>query len=164
MNNEPRETLGKRIRIAAGMVKGGAELARNAGVSRNTLENYLTDATEPKITVLVKIAEITGLSLAWLATGQGPMMASDLAEHKTTQYRDAVSLNEDVLIAVIEAAEKWIIKNADRHNFSPAEKARVFRALYRAEIKRIGDVDAINTTDIEQSVHKGLTYLSELVH
>lgn len=158
------ETLGNRIRIAAGMVRGGAELARNAGISRNTLENYLTDSTEPKITVLIKIAEITGLSIAWLAAGQGPMMAADLVEGQATHYADSVILNEDVLIAVIEAAEKWIEKNGNLHQFSPSAKARVFRALYRAEIKRIGDVELVDTTDIEQSVQKGLTYLSELVY
>ncbi len=47
-----------------------AEIARNLGLSYHTVKNY-TDGRLPAADVLIKIAEVTGVCLNWLLTGQG---------------------------------------------------------------------------------------------
>ncbi|MEG9884146.1 MAG: S24 family peptidase [Hyphomicrobiales bacterium] len=52
-------------------------MAAITGVVENTLFNYLSGRSDLKVSVLVAIANATGANVAWLATGEGPMMRSD---------------------------------------------------------------------------------------
>lgn len=63
-------SLGSRIRLArqnAGLRIG--ELARSAGVSRDSLSDYEVDRTDPPAKVLRAIAEATNVSADWLLFG-----------------------------------------------------------------------------------------------
>lgn len=50
---------------------GGPELARRLGIPGRTLYNYETGATIPA-EILLKLADLTGVELRWLMTGEGP--------------------------------------------------------------------------------------------
>ncbi|WP_337173129.1 ester cyclase [Paludisphaera sp.] len=50
---------------------GGPELARRLGIPGRTLYDYETGATVPA-EILLKLADLTGVELRWLMTGEGP--------------------------------------------------------------------------------------------
>ncbi|WP_282045568.1 helix-turn-helix domain-containing protein [Roseibium album] len=64
-------TLGQRIKIAAEKIGGLEALASSTGIKRATVFNYAADSTEPKVSTMVEIAKATGVSVQWLATGEG---------------------------------------------------------------------------------------------
>ncbi|KZL17852.1 XRE family transcriptional regulator [Pseudovibrio sp. Ad37] len=73
MNKElGNNTLGRRIRSCAEAVGSGDELSRITGISRRTLENYLSGSSEPKASGLLTIAKAASVTLDWLVTGEGP--------------------------------------------------------------------------------------------
>ncbi|OAP40261.1 helix-turn-helix domain-containing protein [Sinorhizobium saheli] len=65
------DNLGDRIREAAAEVDGLKRLAELIDVPRRSLGNWLT-GTQPKPEHLQKIADVTGVQLHWLITGEGP--------------------------------------------------------------------------------------------
>ncbi len=71
------ETLSQRIRLCAERAGSGEALARGSGIPRRTLETYLSGQAEPKASRLAAIARAAGVSVHWLATGEGPMAPSD---------------------------------------------------------------------------------------
>lgn len=66
-----------RMRECVKMVGNGAELARRLGVSRSTLENWLTGKTEPKASKLVEMADMAGVRVEWLVSGRGAMVSTN---------------------------------------------------------------------------------------
>ncbi|WP_394701646.1 helix-turn-helix domain-containing protein [uncultured Roseibium sp.] len=65
------DTLGDRIRKAADEIGGLDSLAQLANVKRRTIYDYASNKTEPKISTLVEISRVTGVSVEWLAVGSG---------------------------------------------------------------------------------------------
>ena len=72
MNSETVD-LPSRIRICAGLAGNGEILAKEAAINRRTLETYISGQAEPKISKIVAIAKAVGVSIDWLATGEGEM-------------------------------------------------------------------------------------------
>ncbi|MDD2366655.1 MAG: helix-turn-helix transcriptional regulator [Desulfuromonadaceae bacterium] len=50
-----------------------SSFARKCEISESAVRNYLKGQTTPDLGTLAKIAEVSGYSLAWLASGEGPM-------------------------------------------------------------------------------------------
>lgn len=73
-------TLGERIRIAADKIGGGSELARTVGIARNTVQRWFDGDSDIKSEALHKIAEATGVSVQWLATGEEASFGEALCE------------------------------------------------------------------------------------
>lgn len=65
--------LGARIRQAADIIGGSSELADLIGVPRRTMADYVSGNTEPKASVLGRIATLTGTDLNWLIKGQSSL-------------------------------------------------------------------------------------------
>lgn len=74
MNSEAPETgLQERLKVAAQLVGGPDALSKLAEIPRSTFANYLSGRNDPKTGALVAIARAAGVSIGWLATGEGPM-------------------------------------------------------------------------------------------
>ncbi|MNZ24552.1 putative HTH-type transcriptional regulator [compost metagenome] len=65
------EELAVRMRKCADIAGSGDELARITAIPRRTLEYYLTGEREPKVGRCVEIAKAVGVSIGWLASGEG---------------------------------------------------------------------------------------------
>src|SRR4030067_410590 len=75
--NSETKGLAERIRRSAELIGGGDALAQKAAIPRRTLETYLSGNAEPKVRRVVDIAHATGVRVAWLADGDGPMMSTE---------------------------------------------------------------------------------------
>lgn len=63
----------ERVRLCCNSAGGIGEMASKSGVARGSIENYLSGRSPPKLKPLVAIARAAGVSVEWLATGDGPM-------------------------------------------------------------------------------------------
>lgn len=75
-----QENFGDRIREAANLIGGQLELSRRTGISATSINNYVLGTSDPSRTRLVAIANATGVSAGWLATGEGPMRLEEAQE------------------------------------------------------------------------------------
>lgn len=65
----------RRLAAAVEAAGGRATVVRLSGMPMTTLGRYL-GGREMRVGALVKLASATGVNVLWLATGQGPMLAS----------------------------------------------------------------------------------------
>lgn len=61
----------ERMRIVVDMFESRAEAARQCGVTDATIKRWITGQADPSRTNLVRLAQAAGVSIAWLATGEG---------------------------------------------------------------------------------------------
>lgn len=76
-----REMVAKRLRQAVRAAGGNAEVSARSGVKTRTLSHYLK-GREIRVGVLVALARACGVSLEWLATGDGPGPSAGMAERQ----------------------------------------------------------------------------------
>ena len=66
--------LGKRIKEAREFLKiGQKEFAEKIGIIYQTLSKYERNEIKPTTEILTKLAEIHGININWLLTGNGDM-------------------------------------------------------------------------------------------
>lgn len=65
--------VGNRLRIVESRFKNRADVAYKAGVSKSTFQRWVEGKADPSFKALAKLADVTGFSLDWLATGLGDM-------------------------------------------------------------------------------------------
>lgn len=63
--------IGARILEAVNMVGGKKELSRKANISASQLYRIISEDSQARIETIVSIAQAAGISVEWLATGQG---------------------------------------------------------------------------------------------
>ena len=72
-----KEKFGERVRKVADLVGGQAELARRTGISKVTIGSYIAGESEPSRERLIAMANAAGVSLLWLAVGDGPIFIGE---------------------------------------------------------------------------------------
>ena len=60
-----------RMSIAARLAGNATELSRKTGISRRAIGSYLAGCSDPTRERLIAIANVSGVSVEWLATGKG---------------------------------------------------------------------------------------------
>ncbi|MQM37775.1 putative HTH-type transcriptional regulator [wastewater metagenome] len=78
--------IGARISEIAAHVGGKKALAARAGVSESHLYRYIAGASEPTAGRLVALARAGGVSVAWLATGEGALEVSGTVREAGPRY------------------------------------------------------------------------------
>lgn len=113
-----KAALGTRIKKAAERIGGGADLSRITGIPRSTLEYYFTGKTEPKVSQITDISLKTGVSIEWLATGEGTpeqfcsdFSASDANEKTAGHSAETIETAASALYAWLEKKRK--VMNAE---------------------------------------------------
>lgn len=105
---------GDRIKIAAQRLGGHHSLAEVLGVNERSVRDYIREDPEPKLDVFRKIAEATGVSLAWLVTGEDP----------STAPIDLVLLGKCISETEVQETERGV-------KIDPENKALVVATLYK---------------------------------
>ncbi len=109
-----------RLAQAKGVVSTNA-FAQKCGISESIFRKYLAGASVPGADKLVDIARVAGVSLLWLATGQGH------AENGTdTRVRGPVDVA--LLETLLESVEAGLDEIGA--SLTPTKKAKLVAALY----------------------------------
>ena len=117
--------IGQRIKAAAKAIGGNKSLAARLGVTEHTVGNYVRGRGQ-SIETLLNIAEITGSSFIWLATGEEVQPAD---------------INVDVLKKCIEQTEQ---QERERGvSLDPEGKASVIAGLYSLILKNQNNKDTV---------------------
>lgn len=85
--NVAPETFTDRIKVLIGREGGFDKLAGKAGLSPRVLRKYFDGESDPSRERTIALARAGGVSVEWLATGEGPMVregAADAAGEQTT--------------------------------------------------------------------------------
>ena len=100
-----REAFGARLAALADQQKSVERFAKDIGVSPSALRKWLKGHAEPRRDTLVALARAAGVSVEWLATGEGPMRRGrraaepplGLAETRPV-YGSAADLGDDYVL------------------------------------------------------------------
>ncbi len=77
ISSKDRERFANRIGELAMFVGGPKQLAERSGLSRAVIGKYLAGKSEPSRDRLIRLAQAGGISIRWLATGDGAMRATE---------------------------------------------------------------------------------------
>jgi transcriptional regulator with XRE-family HTH domain len=102
----------RRLEIAAKRVGSFYALAKQLGVTEQTLHNYRTRGSDPSRRMLIQIAAATGVSVEWLATGKDPVGRLD-----PSRLHDVVETVE----ALLEMTDREL---------TPRSKAEMIATIY----------------------------------
>lgn len=104
-----------RVELAVVHAGGPSEVIRRMHIAPPTLARWRTGNADPSRTNLVKLAEATGVDLAWLATGQGDMYgtahlrtthaAEPQMHYGVVQHREAFQDVKDTLGNPVDLAD-----------------------------------------------------------
>ncbi|MCF6970389.1 helix-turn-helix domain-containing protein [Klebsiella variicola] len=122
LDEDEKESISVRIRQLIG-TRTVRMAAREWGLSFSTLNNYLTRGTEPSLNVAIKIANVEGVSVEWLATGEHPPTSSNDRPRKgaaaSTSKRDEVSPPQEaesmawnVILNALDKDERALLINS----------------------------------------------------
>jgi len=70
-------TLQARIEYVTELCGGPSEVARRVGVSNTTLQRWRNGEVDLSTSNLIKLADVAGVTVEWLATGRGSMRLSE---------------------------------------------------------------------------------------
>jgi len=70
-NDKADPAFAARIERLCEMVGGASALAQKSGLSRRVIDKYVAGGSDPSRQRLVSLADAAGVSVQWLATGQG---------------------------------------------------------------------------------------------
>ncbi len=119
-------SLGKRIAAVADSVGGRRRLAYLAGISESQLYRYLSGQSQPTVVPLILIAQVGGVSLQWLATGEGNMHLSEVDDPPRgvdpKLLEECIATAEDVLHELERPLES-------------VKKAQLITALYELQLE-----------------------------
>ena len=110
--NDLRERIGFAIKKIGGQKAASLAL----GISIRSISSYMTGDAEPKLLISQRLAELAGVSLDWLATGEGSF------------NKNVDMLDKKELILAIETVEESL--TATNRALKPAKKAELILAIY----------------------------------
>jgi AcrR family transcriptional regulator len=127
-----------RLKEAVRRAGGNAAVAKRAGISLGTLNNYL-GGRDMKTTFMVALAKACGVNITWLASGEGPMVgqlerpASDArisAENDEPEppVRAAATMDVHQMARAIETMR--MMQKIKPDELAAEEEARLLFVLY----------------------------------
>ena len=150
----PTSSFASRVRQVIKMSGSVSEIARRCGFSEGVVRSWRDGNTDPSRGRCVTMAKTLGLSLVWLAAGEGPMMVDSSTDDAVTRTessesvrgRDGRELHGTVPSALdpsrLAAAMKLLQSDIEMagSRFSPVRHADLVAEMYSI-IGRSGEAD-----------------------
>ncbi|NID17299.1 helix-turn-helix transcriptional regulator [Luteibacter yeojuensis] len=141
-------SFASRVRAVIKMSGSVSEIARRCGFSEGVVRSWRDGNTDPSRGRCVTMAKTLGLSLVWLAAGEGPMMlegsSDDTASRSADVHgRDAQAMRHTTLDPTrLAAAMKLLQSDIEMagSRFSPVRHADMVAEMYSI-LGRSGDAD-----------------------
>lgn len=92
------------------------QIARQTGVHRQTIYNFLNGRTAISSDKLGIIADICGINLNWLLNGQGPMERETSSDEKIEKLFKEGMLQSIPLLPNPTVANNWLVSSDEQHN------------------------------------------------
>jgi DNA-binding phage protein len=147
----PPSSFASRVRAVIKMSGSVSEIARRCGFSEGVVRSWRDGNTDPSRGRCVTMAKTLGLSLVWLAAGEGPMMLDGSAEGSASRSSAAdggigreatanrgATLDPSRLAAAMKLLQSDIEMTGSR--FSPVRHADLVAEMYSI-LARSGEAD-----------------------
>ncbi|MFP4131259.1 MAG: helix-turn-helix domain-containing protein [Thiohalospira sp.] len=105
VQNDKVDAFGERIALAIERAGGAKKMAEKTGMSTSVLRSWRSEKSDPSRASIVKVARAAGVSIEWLAAGEGPMESmaeeeggdalDDEPQRKEAYTRRSESLSEE---------------------------------------------------------------------
>lgn len=130
-----REALARasRLKQAVNAAGGPGHVSATSGVPLSTLQGYLRGG-DAKISNLVGLARACGVNIAWLSTGEGPMVGYTVPAEPKPQISapnlPTPMINADRMVAAVEGAMAAF--KARGSTPSPRQLVQIALAIYNS--------------------------------
>jgi len=136
----------ERLQLIISREKSRSAFAKKCGVAESLLRNYLGGTSLPGMDKLIAMTEAAGVSIDWLATGEGPMRRDQVERAPEPYSEERIGWDPELMTEIIQKFEKAL---TDRKAYvSPVEKGKMYAKLYefyRAKKVKI-DADEVQRT------------------
>lgn len=127
------KAFSERINLAIDQVGDTKDLSEKMGVSQSTLKSWCSGSSEPSRSHLLKMSEVTKLSVGWLASGEGSPYIRPSASPPPTHV-DLDSLEKIIALSRKQSMKKNLI-------LKPEAEARLIRLAYEFYLRQGGRTD-----------------------
>jgi DNA-binding phage protein len=151
----PASSFASRVRAVIKMSGSVSEIARRCGFSEGVVRSWRDGNTDPSRGRCVTMAKTLGLSLVWLAAGEGPMMLDGSGDDAVTRVESAESIRgrdgnrqthahavQALDVSRLAAAMKLLQSDIEMtgSRFSPVRHADLVAEMYSI-LERSGEAD-----------------------
>ncbi|MCK3654879.1 transcriptional regulator [Pasteurellaceae bacterium Macca] len=99
----------ERIELAIAKSNGPSEFSRKMGVTLSTITRWRKGDAEPSRPNLIKIAEVSGVDLKWLATGESPELSENKQESHIEQAVEKAQEKQQEGVTMIDSFNSIIV-------------------------------------------------------
>lgn len=136
------DAFGERISLAIKRAGGAKKLADMTGMSTSVLRSWRAEKSDPSRTSLIKVARAAGVSVEWLATGEG---GPDQGAAAPT----GLGAPDTSLDALEEVVEKVLaLLDQRRPELSAKARARIVRLVYEFSIRQEKPLDEASLNNV----------------
>ncbi|MDR3517522.1 MAG: helix-turn-helix domain-containing protein [Azospirillaceae bacterium] len=125
-NSRPDRRFAERLEFVVKRLGNATRLAAETGISRRSIGDYLAGLAEPSRPRLVAIAQAAGVSVGWLATGDGPV--EEASQKHNASERPGTTTDTELLGRVWEGVST-VHAELDQH-IPPIQQASIVGHLY----------------------------------
>ncbi|WP_082090920.1 helix-turn-helix domain-containing protein [Halomonas sp. HG01] len=130
-----------RLKVAIDRAGGPTSMAYKADVSTSVINKWKNGKSEPQVTSLVKMARVAGVSVGWLATGEGDPEGGEPPAELGRPDADLDAL-EEIALKVLALIDKR------RPDLSPKARARIVRLVYEFYIRQEQPMDEASLDNV----------------
>jgi len=117
-------------------------MSEKTGMSTSVLRSWRAEKSDPSRTSLVKVARAAGVSVEWLATGEGGPDQGAVAPTELGKPDIDLDALEEVAVKVLALLEKR------RPDLSTKARARIVRLVYEFYIKQEKPMDEASLNNV----------------
>ena len=121
--NTSLNDLKDRIGFAVKKIGGQKAASLALGISTRSISSYMTGDAEPKLLISKKLSELAGISLDWLATGEGLPEKDSLDE----MVKD-IKVDADLMAEIVKVVNEYL-DSLDRE-LPPEKLGKIYAYLY----------------------------------
>lgn len=137
------DAFSERISIAIKRAGGSTKMAGIAGVSTSVLSKWRRGESDPSRARLVKMARAAGVSVQWLATGEGsPDQGAAAPTAKPGRPDIDLDTLEEVVVKVLALLDQR------RPDLSAKARARIVRLVYEFYINQEKPMDEASLNNV----------------
>jgi len=136
------DAFGERISLAIQRAGGAKKMSEKTGMSTSVLRSWRAEKSDPSRTSLVKVARAAGVSVEWLATGEGGPDQGAVAPTELGKPDIDLDALEEVAVKVLALLEKR------RPDLSTKARARIVRLVYEFYIKQEKPMDEASLNNV----------------
>tara|TARA_R110002012_G_scaffold309795_1_gene517074 strand:- start:584 stop:1087 length:504 start_codon:yes stop_codon:yes gene_type:complete len=147
-SNELERGFGARLKEAIGQ-RSVLSFAKECGISDSLVRKYLAGSL-PGLDKALVMARTLGVSLEWLATGEGEMVKVDGVQEPSAHYHGeaAPAIDMEKLEEVITKTQRMLQERGVR--LKPEAEAKVIRLIYEYYIRHAEAIDDATLDNVIQ--------------